>query len=138
MARRGKKKVEPLSPARQPEKPTRVVPELEAFQSAYGDEWNRIIVNPAFQSALLVLNVSKLKFISGLQDGEIAQHGATILADLRGHLQLENDLTTLHTKKDFTLPYEEPEEYFAPEMVAQLEQKKEQFREQMRRQHYNA
>src|SRR5438045_4174528 len=97
--------------------PATIFSDLKEFQQAYGDQWLRIAQSETFRDGLLLLNIRKLDSITGLTNGDIETNGREILADLRGHMILENDLMTLHSKKDFTLPTEEPEEYFSPEQV---------------------
>src|SRR5437899_2238502 len=89
--------------------------DLEEFQAAYGNDWIQIIKTPAFRSAMQLLNVQKMESITNLPNEQIEKNGREILADLRGHLQHENNLLILHEKRDTKLPWEEQEEYFSPE-----------------------
>src|SRR5437667_9728618 len=86
--------------------------DLEEFQAAYGNDWIQIIQTPAFRSAMQLLNVQKMESITNLPNEQIEKNGREILADLRGHLQHENNLLILHEKRDTKFPWEETEEYF--------------------------
>jgi hypothetical protein len=103
---------------------------LQEFQQVFGGEWIRIIQHPAFRSATLLLNVRKLEGITNLTNDQIESHGKEILADLRGHLQLENSLMSLHEMQDFKLPLEEPDIYVSPEEQGTMGLALEKFREQ--------
>src|SRR3954469_21160811 len=98
--------------APKPVAPTTPPSDFEEFQRAYGDEWIRTIKSPAFRAAFQLLNVRKLDAITALSNEQIEKNGREILSDLRGHLQLENDIFGLHEAKDFKFPYEEVEDYF--------------------------
>lgn len=84
------------------------------FQTVHGAEWASITDNPAFFAALQLISASKLERIAALSDDEIKEHGATILADYRGHLGVENaliDLAVAAREPDFDAPletYEDP------------------------------
>lgn len=109
---------------------------LKEFKAGHGNEWHIIVNSPAFKAAMLLLNIRKLNTLTTLSNEDIEQHGREILADLRGHLQHENDLVSLHTKEDFSLPYEEPEDYYSPEQIAELESIKDRFRKERERERY--
>lgn len=142
MARRARHKkraaTEKPPPAEQHPKLQSSITELQEFQRGYGEQWLGIVKSPAFQTAMGLLNAQKNQFIETLTDEQIEKHGNIILADLRGHLNHEHDLATLHEKKEFTLPFEEEEIRLPPEMVVELEQKRAEMQERLRRQHYNA
>lgn len=72
--------------------------DLTKFQSDHGEEWNAITSTPAFSAAMSLLNLQKISGIANLTDDQIATNGSLILADLRGHLQHENELFTIGTK----------------------------------------
>ena len=110
--------------------------DLTEFQRAYASEWMRIATSPAFLAALQLLNIRKLNGLTALTNEQIERNGREILSDLRGHLQHENDLVTLHSKEDFTIPFEEPDEYFSQEQIEEMEQVKEKFREEQKRARY--
>ncbi len=88
--------------------------ELTSLQKQYGPELARIARTPAFLAAMQYLNAQKMDHIAALSDMEIAQSGVMILADLRGHLQHENELMTLHLRKDTELPDLGEEQYPDP------------------------
>ena len=126
----------PSSSTPNPQTAPHIVTKIEEWQAAYGDEWSRIVTSPAFTNALWVLHNEKLKEMTTLTPEQIGDHGKERLAEFKGYLTHEEDLLTLHTKREFSLPYEEPEEYLPPEVVAKLEETKKQYREQMRRSRY--
>lgn len=88
--------------------------DLKTFREEHGDQWGAITQEPAFAGAMSHLNLEKIARIASLTDEEIEAHGKLILADLRGHLQHENDLFTLATKQDLTFRALPPEEYSDP------------------------
>src|SRR6266404_2615205 len=106
-------------PAKKPTPPP--VTDLSEFQSAYGGEYAKIVAHPAFLAGMQLLNVRKMNEIALLTDGDIVQRGREILASLRGHLQHENDLISLHKKQEFALPFEEEEQYLSPEAVGEVQ-----------------
>lgn len=145
MARRKKKLRRGAAVARKPHKlevgssnlPVATPPtDFEEFQRAYGDEWLRTIQSPGFRAAMQLLNIRKLESITNLSNEQIEKNGREILSDLKGHLQHENDLLTLHEKRDFKTPFEEEEEYFPPEQIVEIEELKAKLREQQRRAQY--
>lgn len=75
--------------------------DLEDFQRDHGDQWASITQHPAFGAAMSLLNLRKIAGIASLSDETIEVSGKLIVADLRGHLQHENDLINLATAKDF-------------------------------------
>lgn len=89
------------------------------FQNAHGADWAGITKNPAFFAAMQLSSVTKLQNISMLSDDQIKEHGPNILADFRGHLQLENFLLDLAVESE--LPFTDlPEEsYTDPNRVDQ-------------------
>jgi hypothetical protein len=116
--------------------PQPIIGDLEEFQQVHGPEWLRIVQSPAFRAGLLLLNIRKIDSIATLTNEDIEKHGREIVSDLRGHVRLENDLMSLHTMKDFTLPSEEAEEYFSPTQVAEMEMVKERFRKENEKSRY--
>lgn len=116
--------------------PATIFNDLQEFQQAYGPDWLRIVQSAPFKAGLLLLNIRKLDSITTLTNGDIEKNGREILADLRGHMKHENDLMSLHTMQDFVLHGEEPEEYFSPEQVAEMEMVKERFRQQNEKSRY--
>lgn len=112
--------------------------DLEEFQGTYGGDWIQIVRSPAFIAATQLLNIRKLKSITNLSDDQIEKNGREILSDLRGHLQHEDDLFTLHDKREFKFPLEEETEYMSPEQAAEFQQQIEKFREQHKKTYYAA
>ncbi len=118
--------------------PTQIPSDLEEFQSQYGGDWLNITRHPAFIAGTQLLNIRKLKFITGLSDDQIKENGAQILAGLRDHLQLEENLFTLHTATDFKMPVEDVDEYISPEEAEILRSQVDQFRERRKEAHHHA
>ena len=116
--------------------PTQIPSDLEEFQSQYGGDWLNITRSPAFIAGTQLLNIRKLKSITGLSDEQIEKNGREILADLRGHLKHEDDLFTLHSATEFSIPSEEQDEYMSPEQAAQMESLMSRFREQSKKERY--
>jgi hypothetical protein len=121
---------------KEPKAPVPIPSDLEEFQSQYGNEWLQITRHPAFIAGTQLLNIRKLKEITTLSDDQIERNGREILASLRGHLQHEDDLFTLHSKSEFKLPTDDQEEYLSPEEAAEHEALIERFREKRKRDHY--
>jgi hypothetical protein len=139
MKRRKKKATAPEQPpSDNPQilQPAPNITELEEFQAAYGDKWRDTIRTPWFNAAMLLLNSRKLKFIESLTNEEIEKFGNIVLADLRGHLNHEHDLATLHMEREQMPTGEEEVEYFPPEAIVEIEEKKKEIREKLRRQYY--
>lgn len=109
---------------------------LKMFQAKYADTWKKIIDSPAYVAGMQFLRNKKLDAIANLQDVDIEKNGREIAADLRGFLQLENELLKLPEMSDFTLPFEEPDEYISPEQEAEQEQLRAKFREENRKRRY--
>lgn len=118
--------------------PATVLTDLEEFQQIYGGEWLRIVQSAPFRAGLLFLNIRKLEAITTLSNRDIETSGREILSDLRGHMILENDLMRLHVMQESVLPTEEPEEYFSPTQLAELEMIKERFREETKKTRHHA
>lgn len=87
---------------------------VQEFQKKNGAAYAKIVVSPAFNDGMYLLNAEKLKKITILTDEEIAKNAVVILADLRGHLQHELNLATLHSRKSFDLS-DLPAEDYSPE-----------------------
>lgn len=84
------------------------------FQEQFGPAWADITHNPAFFAALQLVSADKLRAMALITDEQIEANGKTILADFRGHLQLENaliELAVVETESGFDLP---PETYSSP------------------------
>jgi hypothetical protein len=75
--------------------------DLDNFQKEHGDQWATITQHPAFGAAMSFLNLRKIAGIAALTDEQIESSGKLVLADLRGHLNHENDLINLATAQDF-------------------------------------
>lgn len=67
----------------------------DEFQDRHGAEWATFTKSPAFFAALQLGSSDKLRKMAAITDAEIEANGKTILADYRGHLQLENFLIEL-------------------------------------------
>ncbi len=106
--------------------------DLEEFKSQHGAQWQQIIETPAFRAAFQLLNIWKINYITSLTDEVIERHSREIIGDLRGHLQHENDLISLHEKDEFKMPSDEPEDYMSPETQAQLEDFAEKLKKQQK------
>lgn len=91
---------------------------LEQFQQDHGAQWNQIIDSPAFGAAMLYLNTQKITSITQLSDDDIEARGKLVLADLRGHLNHENDLMRLHVMKSLEWNAAIPETYPSAEEEA--------------------
>lgn len=127
-----------MKPKKTPKQKPPVPSDLEEFQAAYGSEWEQIKRTPAFMSAMQVLNVRKLNYITALSDAQIEGNGKEILADLRGHLKHENDLFTLNDQKETVFPSEEDLVYVSPEEAEEHQKLAEKFAAQRKREHYGA
>ena len=124
-------------PSDQPQiQPNPNITDLEEFQAAYGDKWIDTIRSPWFNAAMSLLNSRKLKFIESLTNEEIEKFGTIVLADLRGHLNHEHDLATLHLQQEKMPTGEEEVDYFPPEAIAEIEETKSKIREKLRKQYY--
>ncbi len=121
-----------------PKPPTQVPTDLEEFQSQYGGDWLKITQHPAFMAGMQLLNVRKFKGITFLSNEEIEKHSKEILSNLIGHLKHEEDLFTLHEKREEELISDEGFEYLSPEQAAEQQQLIEKFREQTKRDRYHA
>jgi len=88
--------------------------DLEIFQRDHGDQWNSIIEHPSFGAAMQFLNARKINEVSQLSDEDIEAKGKLILADLRGHLNHENDLMRLSVMKSLVFGAPPPESYADP------------------------
>lgn len=85
----------------------------EEFQASHGPAWAELTRHPAFFAAMQLVSADKLAAIGRITDDEIRENGTAILADFRGHLQLENALIELAVsvgEPAFDLP---PETYGA-------------------------
>ncbi len=121
-----------------PKTPTPIPTDLEEFQSQYGGDWLNITRHPAFIAGTQLLNIRKLKEITTLSPEQIEKNGREILSNLVGHLQHEDNLFTLHTQSENSMPVEEQDYYISPEEAAQLEAQVEQFRIKRKENQYHA
>lgn len=97
--------------------------DVQEFKKKHGITYGKILASSAFQDAMLVLNVEKMKEITALQPAEIKENGAEILADLCGHLKHENDLVSLLERKEFKVS-DLPAETYEPERIETLPTRK--------------
>jgi hypothetical protein len=86
----------------------------QEFQHKHGEAYSKLVRSGAFQDGMFLLNSEKLKRITILTNDEIANHSREILADLRGHLQHEINLATLHDRRNFDLS-DLPQETYEPD-----------------------
>jgi hypothetical protein len=110
--------------------------DLKSFQANYAEAWRRIVDTPAYQAGVQFLRNRKLNSIANLSDDQIKQNSEQLLGDLKGYLQHENELGNLYEMVEFTLPFEEPDEYISPEQEAEQNKLREKFREENKRQRY--
>lgn len=83
------------------------------FHEAHGAEWAEFTSRPSFFAAMQLVSANKLESISKLTDEQISEHGKEILADFRGHINVENaliDLAVSSPENTFDMP---PETYGA-------------------------
>ncbi len=131
-----KKKASPKPSASQ-STPSHVLTDLQEFQKVYGAQWLAVTQSAAFREAMFLLNKKKLSRLTSLTDEQIEKNGREILADLRGHLQHEDDLLTLHVITE-EFAGDEGEEYYSPQQVAELEMLREQFKKSNQQSRYHA
>ena len=124
--------------AKKPKTINPIPADLDEFQVQYGAEWLSITKSPAFLAGMQLLNVRKLKGLTALTDEQIEKNGREILSDLRGHLQHEEDLLTLHDKREFRFPVEEETEYLSPEAAAEMERTRDNLIQEQRKRRYHA
>lgn len=98
---------------------------LEQFLAQHGTEWTQIVNGRAWPAAMTLASVEKLERIAQLSDEDIRINGQIILADFRGHLQHENALSDLPTRKEFKFGGMPAETYPDPETEAYEETKAE-------------
>ena len=110
--------------------------DLKQFQAKYGAILKQIVESPAYQAGTQFLRNRKMERISLLSEAEIEKNGREYLADLRGYLQHEDELLKLPEMTDFTLPFEEPDEYISPEQEAEQDKLRQKFREENRKERY--
>jgi hypothetical protein len=110
--------------------------DLKQFQAKYGAVLKTILESPAYQAGTQFLRNRKMERISLLSEAEIEKNGREYLADLRGYLQHEDELLKLPEMTDFTLPFEEPDEYISPEQEAEQDKLRAKFREENRKERY--
>lgn len=110
--------------------------DLREFQAKYADAWHKFVTSPAGVAGLQFLRNRKLDSVANLNEEQIENHSRQHLSELRGFLQLETEMTRLHEMTEFTLPFEEPDEYISPEQEAEMKKLQEKFREETRKQRY--
>ena len=110
--------------------------DLKQFQAKYASIWKTIVDSPAYQAGVQFLRNRKLERVSLLSEAEIEKNAREHLADLRGYLQHETELEHLHEMTDFSLPFEEPDEYISPEQEAEQDKLRAKFREENRKERY--
>lgn len=110
--------------------------DLKQFQAKYASTWKQIIDTPAYQAGIQFLRNRKLDSIANLNEEQMEKNSREYLADLRGFLQLENEMATLHEMTEFTLPFEEPEVYLSPEQVEENQRQIAKYQEENRRKRY--
>lgn len=88
--------------------------DVQIFQKAHGEAYSKLVNSRAFNEGMFLLNSEKLKAITILGDDDIEKNSRVILADLRGWLQHELLLSTLHDRKTFD-PAELPAETYEGE-----------------------
>lgn len=86
----------------------------QEFQTAFGAAWAQITANPAFFAAMQVVSAGKLKEIATLSDDQIRENGVALLADFRGHLNVENALIDLAVEASDPIGDLPPETYRLP------------------------
>lgn len=112
--------------------------DVEEFQAQYAGDWIQIIRSPAFIAAMQLLNIRKLKTLTNLSPMEIERNGRELLSNLVGQLQHEDDLFTLHSKREGELPAEEEMIYMSPEEAEEHQRLAAKFAEQRKREHHYA
>jgi hypothetical protein len=110
--------------------------DLKQFQGKYGSEWKRFVESPAGQAGLQFLRNRKMERVLMLSESDIEKNSREYLSDLKGYLQHEDELMKLPEMTDFTLPFEEPDEYISPEQEAEQDQLRARFREENRKERY--
>ncbi len=97
---------------------------VQEFQKQHGAAFVKIVTSPAFNAAMLLLNLEKMQKITALTPEDIKTHGPEILADLCGHLKHENDLMALYERKTFDLSQLPEETYGAEEETTTTKRKR--------------
>ena len=110
--------------------------DLKQFQAKYASIWKQIVDTPAYQAGVQFLRNRKLDSISILTPDQIEKSSKEILGDLRGYLQHENELSGLYEMTEFTIPFEEPDQYISPEQEADLDQLRAKHRAETQKQRY--
>lgn len=111
--------------------------DLKQFQAKYASTWKQIVDSPAYQAGVQFLRNRKTDSIAMLTPDQIEKSSKEILGDLKGYLQHENELGNLHEMTEFTIPFEEPDEYISPEQEAEQDKLRAKFREETRKQRYS-
>lgn len=110
--------------------------DLKQFQAKYGSDWKKIVDSPTYQAGVQFLRNRKLERVALLSEADIEKNAREHLADLRGYLQHENDLNSIYEMTEFTIPFEEPDQYLSPEQEAEQAKLMEKFREENRKERY--
>ena len=92
--------------------------------------------SPVYQAGTQFIRNRALEKVALLSEEQIEKNGREHLAELRGILRHENEMDTLHQMTDFTIPFEEPDEYISPEQEAEQDHLRAKHREETRRQRY--
>lgn len=109
---------------------------LKGFQGTYAYDWKKIVDSPQYQAAIQFLRNRKLESIANLSEEDVDKYSKEIVGGLKGFLQLENEMGKLHEMTDFTVPFEEPDDYISPEQEAEQEQLRAKFREENKKRRY--
>ena len=110
--------------------------DLKQLQAKYASTLKQIVESPAYQAAVQFLRNRKTDSIAMLSPDQIEKSSKEILGDLRGYLQHENELSGLHEMTEFTIPFEEPDQYISPEQEAEQDKLRAKFREENRKERY--
>ena len=110
--------------------------DLKEWQARFAADWIRYINHPSFQAGIQFLRNRKLERVALLNEEQIEKNGRELLADLRGYLQHENELLTLHEMTDFTLPFEDTDVYLSPDQQADHAKLIEKFQEENTKKRY--
>jgi hypothetical protein len=110
--------------------------DLKQFQAKYASQWKKIVDSAPYQAGTQFIRNRALERVSLLSEDEIEKHSREHLAELRGILRHENDMGTLHEMTDFTIPFEESDEYISPEQEVEMQELQKKFREQTKKERY--
>ena len=110
--------------------------DLKQFQAKYASQWKKIVDSPVYQAGVQFIRNRALERVSLLSEDQIEKHGREHLTELRGILRHENDMGTLHEMTDFTIPFEESDEYMSPEQEVEMQELQKKFRQETKKQRY--